>query len=316
MATRPSKTQETGALDLAEGFKVLASFDVTSDDPVSTEDFAAEMGITPSEAFNALDALADVELVDAKGRGLSAEWWIDVPDVSEANALAIAREALSNSAPVVKEEPRKLTPKQQEYAERTAYNAAVSASQEPGSQHLHPMEDAVKDAPEIPEYEEHEYHVFDDGTPVLPAETPVIAENGEKVTIPVDFDDPSKGRRELDAAKGERLISEETITVKATPKPERLPEIDGLDQFIDAETGDMVYESRIVKMGLALPEPDSIPQRPEGVHPNTWDMAHTAITQSARDWWLAKAETERTDPLPCDRCGEDLRVVLCSCISV
>lgn len=168
--------------------------------------------------------------------------------------------------------------------------------------------------------------------PVKPAETPVIAENGEKVTVPVDFDDPSKGRRELDAAKGERLISEDTFKVSAPKtekaiqeladkvkeltKPERLPEIDGLDQFIDDESGDMVYESRIHKMGLALPEPDSIPERPEGVHPNTWDMAHTAITQSARDWWLAKAETERTDPIPCDHCGENLRVTLCDCVSV
>ena len=57
----------------------------------------------------------------------------------------------------------------------------------------------------------------------------------------------------------------------------------------------MVYESRIVKSGLALDEPDSIPEVPEGVNANTWDMAHTAITQSARDYWfkVAKAQEEQ-----------------------
>lgn len=281
MASRPKNNG--AALDLVKAFVTLFSFDVTEDDPVSTEDFAAEMGVTPAEAFAALDSLADVELVDAKGRGLSAEWWITVPDVSAENAESIAREALDGMVPVVKDEPRKLTPQEQAYKERTAYNAAVSASQEEGGQHLHPMEDAAK------------------------AVTPVVAENGENVTIPVDFDDPSKGRRELDASKGERLISEEVIKVSAPKtekaiqalaekleslKPARLPEIDGLDQFIDDETGDMVYESRIVKAGLALDEPSEIPERPNGVHPNTWDMAHTAITQSARDWWKAKADAD------------------------
>jgi len=286
MATRPSKTQETGSLDLAEVFKVLASFDVTQDDAVSTEDFAAEMGITPSEAFNALDALADLELVDASGRGLAAEWWIDVPDVSEDNALAIAREALSNATPVVKDEPRKLTQKEQDYKERTAYNAYAD--------------------------ERAQGFIASD---VLPAVEPVQAADGTNVTVPVDPEnDPKGARRELDAAKGERLISEEKVSDiinairKDAPKtadavealaeklktltPVRLPEIDGLDQFIDAETGDMVYESRIVKSGLALDEPNEIPERPEGVNANTWDMAHTAITQSARDYWLKVAKAQ------------------------
>lgn len=262
---------DSATLDLVQAFVTLFSFDATEDNPVLTDHFADEMGVTPTEAFTALDSLADVELVDAKGRGLSAEWWITVPDVSAENAESIAREALDGMVPVVKDEPRKLTQKEQDYAERTEYNAAVSASQEEGGQHLHPMEDAAK------------------------AVTPVIAKNGETVTIPVDFDDPSKGRRELDAAKGERLISEDVITVKVAPAPERLPEIDGLDQFIDAETGDMVYESRIVKNGLALDAPSEIPERPAGVHPNTWDLAHTAITQTARDYWTKRADDQAAE---------------------
>lgn len=90
---------------------------------------------------------------------------------------------------------------------------------------------------------------------------------------------------------------------KALPAvtPERLPEIKGLDQFKDDETGDMVYESSIVKHGLVLDEPESVPSCPEGVNANVWDLAHTAITQSARDYWMrqVKAVIEaQNDPAP------------------
>jgi len=279
MASRPKNN--SGALDLVKAFVVLQSFDVTEDDPVSTEDFAAEMGVTPAEAFAALDSLADVELVDAVGRGLSAEWWINVPDVSAENAESIAREALDGMVQVVKDEPRKLTQKEQDYKDRTAYNA----------------------------YADERAQGFV-SSEVIPAVTPVIAENGETVTIPVDFDNPEAGRRELDASKGERVISEDTFKVSApktekaiqeladklaelSPKP--LPVIDGLDQFIDDETGDMVYESRIVKSGLALDEPSEIPPTPEGVNRNTWLAAHDAITQSARDWYMARAKAQEEE---------------------
>jgi hypothetical protein len=283
MASRPKNN--SGALDLVKAFVVLQSFDVTEDDPVSTEDFAAEMGVTPAEAFAALDSLADVELVDAVGRGLSAEWWINVPDVSAENAESIAREALDGMVQVVKDEPRKLTQKEQDYKDRTAYNA----------------------------YADERAQGFV-SSEVIPAVTPVIAENGETVTIPVDFDNPEAGRRELDASKGEQVISEDKVSDiiaeirKDAPKtadavqdladklaelaPKPLPVIDGLDQFIDDETGDMVYESRIVKSGLALDEPSEIPPTPEGVNANTWHMAHAAITQSARDWWTRQAEQQ------------------------
>ena len=284
MASRPKNN--SAALDLVKAFVTLQSFDVTEDDPVSTEDFAAEMGVTPAEAFAALDSLADVELVDAKGRGLSAEWWISVPDVSAENAESIAREALDGMVPVVKDEPRKLTPKEQEYKERTAYNAYAD--------------------------ERAQGFIASD---VLPAVEPVQAADGTNVTVPVDPEnDPQGARRELDASKGERLISEEKVSDiiasirKDAPKtadavqelankleslsPKALPVIDGLDQFIDAETGDMVYESRIVKSGLALDEPSEIPPTPEGVNANTWNMAHTAITQTARNYWAKRAEEQ------------------------
>lgn len=271
MARRPKTVEQNDnqTAELIKAFVTLESFGVTQDDPVSTTDFALEMGVTDAEAFNLLDKLADAELVDAAGRGLTAEWWINVPDVSSENAESIAREGLNASVSVVETPKRARRTKAEieadkaEYSARTSYSAAVSASQEEGAQHLHPMMDT---------------------RPVVKAVEPIKGADGENVTVPVS--EGSTERRELDASQGERVISEETITVKVTPKPERLPEIDGLDQFIDDETGDMVYESRLLKAGLILDTPEAVPPCPDGVNPNMWDHAHTAHTQSGRDWAL------------------------------
>lgn len=81
-------------------------------------------------------------------------------------------------------------------------------------------------------------------------------------------------------------VAEAKAVEAVTPKPERLPEIDGLAQFVDAETGDMVYESRNERDGLVLPEPEKVDACPPGVNHNIWDLAHTANTQSARDYWM------------------------------
>jgi hypothetical protein len=119
----------------------------------------------------------------------------------------------------------------------------------------------------------------------LKAAEPIQAADGTTVTVPVDFDDLSKGRRELDASKGERLLSEDTYTVRTViPQPDK-----GLAQFKDEETGDMVFESSIIKNGLALDEPSEIPPLPAGVNRNVWELAHSAITQTARDYWRRQA---------------------------
>lgn len=257
MAKRAKNTPAVDIDALVTVFCTLAQFDSSETDPVSVQEMADELDAPLSEnAFTLLEDLADAELIEFE-RG---KVWISREDVTEENAEDIAVNALNGF------EPKSDARKRLEYAVKVAESQDMDYSQSP----------------------KHS------GKTVEPAKVPVIAADGTAVTVPVDPENDPKGpRRELDASKGERLISEETITVKATPKPERLPEIDGLDQFIDAETGDMVYESRIVKMGLALPEPDSIPERPEGVNPNTWDMAHTAITQSARDYWARVAEEQR-----------------------
>ena len=284
MAKRAKNVPAVDVDALVTVFCTLAQFDSSETDPVSVQEMADELDAPLSEnAFTLLETLADAELIEFE-RG---KVWISRDDVTETNAEDIAVNALNGF------EPKSDARKRLEYAVKVAESQDAVMSQAPEFTNPTPVEVAHALATEN----------------AVKAVTPVIAENGEKVTIPVDFDDPSKGRRELDASKGERLISEDTFKVSApktekaiqeladkikelTVKPERLPEIDGLDQFIDDESGDMVYESRIHKMGLALPEPDSIPERPEGVHPNTWDMAHTAITQSARDHWLKVAKAQ------------------------
>lgn len=279
MAKRAKNVPAVDVDALVTVFCTLAQFDSSETDPVSVQEMADELDAPLSEnAFSLLENLADAELIEFE-RG---KVWISRDDVTETNAEDIAVNALNGF------EPKSDARKRLEYAVKVAESQDMDFSQSP----------------------KHS------GKTVEPAKTPVIAADGKPVTVPVDPENNPKGaRRELDASKGERLIKEERVSDivasirKDAPKtadavqaladklktlePKRLPEIDGLDQFIDAETGDMVYESRIHKMGLALPEPDSIPERPEGVHPHTWDMAHTAITQSARDYWARVAEEQR-----------------------
>lgn len=295
MAKRAKNVPAVDVDALVTVFCTLAQFDSSETDPVSVQEMADELDAPLSEnAFSLLENLADAELIEFE-RG---KVWISRDDVTETNAEDIAVNALNGF------EPKSDARKRLEYAVKVAESQDAVMSQAPE------FTDADK------RRKEGVKRIMDQVKPEYKANTPVIAADGKPVTVPVDPENNPKGaRRELDASKGERLIKEERVSDivasirKDAPKtadavqaladklktlePKRLPEIDGLDQFIDAETGDMVYESRIHKMGLALPEPDSIPERPEGVHPHTWDMAHTAITQSARDYWARVAEEQR-----------------------
>lgn len=279
MAKRAKNVPAVDVDALVTVFCTLAQFDSSETDPVSVQEMADELDAPLSEnAFSLLENLADAELIEFE-RG---KVWISREDVTETNAEDIAVNALNGF------EPKSDARKRLEYAVKVAESQDMDFSQSP----------------------KHS------GKTVEPAKTPVIAADGKPVTVPVDPENNPKGaRRELDASKGERLIKEEKVSDivasirKDAPKtadavqaladklktlePKRLPEIDGLDQFIDAETGDMVYESRIVKMGLALPEPDSIPERPAGVNPNLWDHAHTALTQQGRDWAMRQIKAQQ-----------------------
>jgi hypothetical protein len=266
MASRKTSTETVSPV---EAFVALQTFEATEANPVSNGDLADDQKWDHTATFNALEILADAELVDSHGRGLTTEWFILTPDVTAENAESIAQEALKGFTAPKPVEATKVkqskVEKEAEAREQLEYATRAAESQD----------GLMSQAPEF----------------TGKAVEPVIAENGETVTIPVDFDDPSKGRRELDASKGEKLLSEDVITVKVTPQ--RLPD-KGLDQFIDAETGDMVYESSIEKNGLKLDEPSEVLPCPAGVNANVWDLANTAITQTARDYWakIAKQDAE------------------------
>lgn len=272
MASRKTDVKVLNPVDV---FVALQTFEPTETDPVSVVDLADDQKWDHKQTFDALEILADAELVDAEGRGLNTEWFIMVPDVTAENAESVATEALKGvkpSEPVKAtkapkpEAPKKLTAKEQEYKERTAYNAAVSASQEPGAQHLHPQEDTR------PTQNEWSEGALKDLDTMAKGEPPVLTDKVDTTSFSLSVDAPQ--------------VAAETIE-----RLKRLPE-KGLDQFIDAETGDMVYESSIEKNGLKLDEPETVPPVPAGVNANVWDLAHTAITQTARDHW---AEVARLD---------------------
>ncbi len=179
--------------------------------------------------------------------------------------------------------------------------------------------------------------VYSQGTAVLPAVEPVkvchacdadlgdcTCGKGETVTVPVDYDNPSAGRRELDASQGDRIIGEDTYRVKApvrSPEFERQRENDRAAYIKRMEalrqSGDMTPESihALIRelqgmvsetpategFSVTFHEPKNgpaldceIPPLPEGVSPNVWELAHTANTESARAYWTRKAEAERT----------------------
>lgn len=257
MASR--KTSSSEPLDVVEVFNSLVSFEPTQADPVSTIDLADDNKWDHTETFKALAVLADAELVDSEGRGFSAEWWITTEDISE-EFIRKTLETATPSAPVKATKVRQTkAEKATEARERLEYATRAAESQEPGAQHLHPMEDA----------------------------RPVIAQDVPELTDKVDTTSFSLSVDTLTDKPGAVVKS---LDPKHPITPQALPEIKGLDQFVDAETGDMVYESSIEKNGLKLDEPAEIPPCPAGVNANVWDLANTAITQTARDYWLTEAK--------------------------
>jgi len=285
MATRKAKGIIVNGVDLTELFSTLVELAPTEEEPVTVDEMNAEMG--GENTFEALSVLADAELVDFDRAG---KLWLTVPDVSLDNAESILREALETSS----FEPSVVPTKAAEYAERTKYNADVAASQEDGGQHLHPMPDArprmveAREAGKI--MDEIVEKLVDEA---YSAQTPVIAENGEKITIPVDFDDPSKGRRELDASKGERLLGETSYTVSdmrredmalGTAIREALSTMPAIATWTPT-----FHESKITE---EFEVPEVLPAVPDGVTENTWFMAHAADTETGRAWWMRKAEAQ------------------------
>ena len=155
-----------------------------------------------------------------------------------------------------------------------------------------------------------------EGVKILLAVTPVVAQDGSTVTVPVDYDNPTAGRRELDASQGERVISEDTYRVR----PVDVKRETARDEFMDAFrseapqtaeavqalinklqrlhnglTGESAGEFTVTlhepKNGPALDVP--IPPLPAGVHPHTWELAHQGNTEGARRFHMRNAEAQQ-----------------------
>lgn len=131
--------------------------------------------------------------------------------------------------------------------------------------------------------------------PVQRAVEPVKAADGTTVTVPVS--EGSTERRELDAAQGERVLSEDDMRDVVKSLMVSLPAALEITE----------HESDIEKNGLVLDEPEFIPAMTDaaidaGVSENAWYMMYAAITETARNWWTkfvnAKIEANDTNEVP------------------
>lgn len=256
--------------------KILESLEAwksSEHDPASIAEIAGELEVEGMEVFNTLNKLEDAGKVTGIGRGLDSKWFLGKAEETTAPVPTPAERVKRKRRTKAEMEAARA-----EERERLTYATRVAESQEPGSQHLHPMEDA---------------------RPVIPAESPVVAENGETVTVPVDWDDESKGRRELDADKGERIISEDDMTellkrVRARLKDEKPLTTD--------QWAEVVTQSVFDDFSVTLHEPKNgpaleveIPPLPAGVHPHTWELAHQGNTEGARRFALRQAKKQEEE---------------------
>jgi DNA-binding Lrp family transcriptional regulator len=251
--------------------KILESMEAwgsSEHDPASISEIAGELEVEGMEVFNALNKLEDAGKVTGIGRGLDSKWFLGKAEE--------AQEQTPTPAQRVKRRRRtkaEMAEAEAEAKNRTAYSANVAESQDGDMQHATPR--------------------------VISAETPVIAENGETVTVPVDWDDDSKGRRELDSDKGERIISEDDMTELLKRVRERLRNEKPLttDQWAEVVTQTVFDDFQVTrhepKNGPALEV--EIPPLPAGVHPHTWELAHQGNTEGARNFHLRQAKKQEEE---------------------
>lgn len=266
MATRKTEAPE---FDLIGLFVKLVEFNPTKEEPVSVQEMDSETG---ESTFQALGALADAELIEFERGNV----WLNVPDVSAENAADTAREALSGTIVVETPKPKRTrrTKAQMEEdkiaeRERLEYSTSVAASQEPGSQHLHPMEDARPIESQSPDY-----------TDGALADLAVMS-NGEP---PQDASDPKQNGT---------VVGEDDMMEVAARIAKRAQEIHATaDSIVVNMAPEMWTPSYEEAKNEPYEGPESIPAVPDGVRNNTWFMAHYADTETARSWWMRKAQEQ------------------------
>lgn len=140
--------------------------------------------------------------------------------------------------------------------------------------------------------------------PVRKAAQPVKDKEGKNVTVPVDFDNPENGRRELDAAQGERVIGEDTLSalvagIKGVDSASQIPVGSSQNNDKGETVSNAIGWTNTEHLSKLTPEHESnqfmeptedIPAPPEGVNANMWELAYTAPTRGARVFWFGKCK--------------------------
>lgn len=240
----------------------LTEWESSAESPATLQEVMGEFELSDKEAYDILGKLEDAGKINSDGRWLTSVWF-----------LGKGKE--ETPAPVVKPKRTRRTKAQMEAARaeaanRTAYAANVAESQDGDMQHATPR--------------------------VIAAETPVKDSQGETVTVPVDYDNPSAGRRELDASQGEKIIAEDDMRAIIRRIREEIAGNASDEQITALVTQEVRGEFSVT---LHTPKNgecpgNEIPPLPQGVNPNTWELAHDANTESARDHWkrVAKQQAE------------------------
>ena len=253
----------------------LTEWESSAESPATLQEVMGEFNIGDKEAYDALGALEDAGKVTSDGRWLTSVWFLG--KAKEAIPAPVAETAKPKRKRRTKAE---MQAAREEAANRTRYAANVAESQDGDMQHATPR-------------------VVDASTPVevahaiatdnaIKAVTPVIAENGETVTVPVDFDNPSAGRRELDASQGERVLGEDDMRAMILQLQRENAALKAKRESETQEASTLVFHEP--KNG---PCPgNEIPPVPAGVHPHTWELAHDANTETARDYYMRQVEAQ------------------------
>lgn len=279
--------------------QALTEWDSSAESPATLQEVMGEFGTGDKETYDALGALEDAGKVNSEGRWLTSVWFIGKAEEK-------------TSAPVQDKPKRTRRTKAQmqaaraEEAKRTAYAANVAESQDMDAQHATPRVVTPpvepKNGTPVPRAE-----FTSEGVKVLPAETPVIAENGETVTVPVDENDPTAGRRELDASKGEKIIAEDDMRSLILALKRENAELKAKQSAeIPKSSAELIFHEP--KNG---PCPgNEIPAVPEGVHPHTWELAHDANTETARAYYMRQVEAQIAEHEETAMAEEHMREIL------
>lgn len=181
-----------------------------------------------------------------------------------------------------------------------AVSTTVESAEYTAREALHGTSEPVEETPK-PTTPAQRFKARKAASAPVPAAEPIKGSDGQNVTVPVDFDNPENGRRELDASKGERVLSEDNMR-ELVNRTDTQSESE--KTMTETVTGSWINDggeshmtpytpSQPVHPGhTRLPEPEFMDAPPEGVTPNFWELYKGAATVKAREFWGKKVAEE------------------------